>query len=201
MGIARTSLKPAVFFDRDGVVNELVPDVASGLRESPLRVADVRLIEGAADGLRRLHAAGFLLVGVSNQPAAAKEKVSLEELDRVHLRVLELLRQGNVIPDGFEICHHHPEGTHPVLGRSCDCRKPRPGMLWNAASALGIDLGASWMIGDTDADVEAGSAAGCRTVLVEAQGSRHKRAGRVEPDIRAPTLAGAVPAILDRQVV
>ena len=83
----------AVFFDRDGVVNELVPDPVSGLPESPLDPESVALIPGAAAALRRLHEGGYELVGISNQPAAAKGTVSLDDLERVQARVIDLLAQ------------------------------------------------------------------------------------------------------------
>jgi D-glycero-D-manno-heptose 1,7-bisphosphate phosphatase len=138
-----------------------------------------------------------VLVGVSNQPAAAKGTVSLERLHGVQARVLELLEREGVVPDAFRLCFHHPEGTVAALTRSCDCRKPAPGMLLSAASELGLDLGHSWMIGDTDADIAAGAAAGARTILIENPGSGHKRQSAGSPDARAPDLAVAVTLILD----
>jgi D-glycero-D-manno-heptose 1,7-bisphosphate phosphatase len=186
----------AAFFDRDGVVNELVPHPGSGLPESPLDPAEVALIAGAADGLRRLRDAGYLLVGVSNQPAAAKGTVSLATLEAVQRRVLELLRHEGVEPDGFRLCLHHPAAVVPELAGPCDCRKPAPGMLLDAARELDIELGSSWMIGDTDDDAAAGAAAGCRTVLIENTASRHKRRGAARPDLRAADLADAADRML-----
>jgi D-glycero-D-manno-heptose 1,7-bisphosphate phosphatase len=185
----------AVFFDRDGVVNELVPDPVSGLPESPLDAAEVRLIPGAAAALRRLHDAGYVLVGISNQPAAAKGVVALERLREVQERVLELLAGEGVAPAAFRLCFHHPEGTVAELARICDCRKPAPGMLLDAANELGIDLGASWMVGDTDGDMAAGAAAGCRTILIENPDSAHKRAGGPQA-AQGPDLATAAEMIL-----
>jgi D-glycero-D-manno-heptose 1,7-bisphosphate phosphatase len=190
-------MRAAAFVDRDGVINELVADRVSGNPESPLRVEDVALIDGAADGLRRFAAAGWLLVGVSNQPAAAKGIVSRQRLIAVQDRVLELLADQDVRFDGFHICWHHPDGVVPELSGECDCRKPAPGLLLAAARELGIDLERSWMIGDTDADVLAGEAAGCRTVLVENSRSAHKRDGQVRPDGRAPSLNAAVEFVLE----
>jgi D-glycero-D-manno-heptose 1,7-bisphosphate phosphatase len=187
---------PAAFIDRDGVVNELTPDPASGRPESPLRAQDVVLVDGAAAALRHLAAGGLLLVGVSNQPAAAKGTISPAELDAVQERVIELLAADGVRFDAFRVCLHHPEGIVPELSGACDCRKPAPGMLLDAARALNIDLSASWMIGDTDSDVEAGAAAGCRTVLIEHPGSAHKRDRGAEPDAVAPDLGAAVAVIL-----
>jgi histidinol-phosphate phosphatase family protein len=141
----------------------------------------------------------LLVVGISNQPAAAKGTVSLEELDRVQARVLELLSAEGAVPDGFFICFHHPLGVVQELTRDCDCRKPAPGLLLEAASTLGLDLGTSWIVGDTDADVEAGRAAGCRTILVEYPGSAHKRRSEPEPDARVPDLEAASKLILVHQ--
>ena len=189
-------MSAAVFFDRDGVVNELVLDPRSRLSESPLDPAQVELVPGAAEGLRRLRDAGYLLVGVSNQPAAAKGTVSLAALESVQERVLDLLRDEGIVPDRFQLCFHHPEGVVPELTRMCNCRKPAPGMLLDAAQELDLDLASCWMIGDTDGDIEAGAAAGCRTILVENPASAHKRAGTVQPDLRAPDLATAAELLL-----
>jgi D-glycero-D-manno-heptose 1,7-bisphosphate phosphatase len=186
----------AVFIDRDGVINELVPDPGSAALESPLTTEDVRLIHGAAAALRRLAGTGRLLVGVPNQPAAAKGALSLAELDAIQARVLELLSAEGVRFDDFRLCRHHPDGVVTELRGVCDCRKPAPGMLLEAASTLDIDLKASWMVGDTDADVLAGRAAGCQTVLVRNPGSAHKRGGEVSPDAVVGDLAGAVAEIL-----
>jgi D-glycero-D-manno-heptose 1,7-bisphosphate phosphatase len=189
-------LRRAAFVDRDGVINELVPDPVSGLAESPLEVGAVRLINGAAEGLRALAGAGYLLVGASNQPAAAKGTVSLAATEAIQRRVLDLLAAEGVRFDGFHLCLHHPDGVVAELTGSCDCRKPAPGMLLDAAGELGIALDRSWMVGDTDADMQAGRAAGCRTALVENPASAHKRRGAVAPDLRADSLRGAAQAIL-----
>jgi D-glycero-D-manno-heptose 1,7-bisphosphate phosphatase len=184
-------VRPAAFLDRDGVLNDLVPDPRTGMPESPLAPEQVVLLPGAANAVKRLRAAGYVLVGVSNQPAAAKGIVSPEALERVQARTLELLEWEGAVFDDFEICPHHPEGVVPELARVCDCRKPAPGMLFRAARKLDLDLGASWMIGDTDADVETGAAAGCRTILVENPRSAHKRSGAADPDLRAHDVAAA----------
>ena len=107
-------------------------------------------------------------------------------------RVLELLALEGVRFDDFRLCMHHPAGVVPELTRVCDCRKPAAGMILEAAGPLEVDLQASWMIGDTDSDVEAGRAAGCRTILIAHPPSAHKRSGRAAPDATAPDLAAAV---------
>jgi D-glycero-D-manno-heptose 1,7-bisphosphate phosphatase len=186
----------AVFLDRDGVLNELVPDSTSGAPESPLRVEDVRLLPGAAASAARLARAGFALVCVSNQPAAAKGLVSVEDLLAVHTRVLELLVGEGLELAGSRVCLHHPRGVVPELAGACSCRKPAPGMLLDTAASLGIDLRASWMVGDTDTDVEAGGAAGCGTLLIEHPASEHKRRSGIRPDLRAADLPGAAELLL-----
>ena len=185
---------PAIFVDRDGVINELVLDPVNGRPESPLTVSEVALIDGAAPALKRLAGAGWKLVGVSNQPAAAKGRISLAQLAAVQDRVLELLAAADVRFDDFRLCLHHPDGIVAELSGPCDCRKPAPGMLRDAAAALSIDLSRSWMVGDTDADVAAGRAAGCRTILIENPDSAHKRSGAATSDAVAVDLA-AVPGI------
>lgn len=188
----------AVFVDRDGVINELVPDPVSGRPESPLRPSDLRLIPGAAAALGSLANGGWRLVGVSNQPAAAKGLVSPEELAAVQTRVLELLEAEGVGFDAFKLCPHHPAGVVPELSGECECRKPAPGMLLDAARELDLDLAGSWMIGDTDTDIAAGRTAGCHTALVEYAGSAHKRQGDCRPDTIVRNLAAAATFILAR---
>jgi D-glycero-D-manno-heptose 1,7-bisphosphate phosphatase len=190
--------RAGVFLDRDGVLNELVPDPASGVPESPLSVADVRLAAGAAAAAARLRALGFALVCVSNQPAAAKGKVSVDQLLSVHHRVLELLAEQGVTLAASYLCMHHEHGVVPELSGPCDCRKPAPGMLLDGARDLALDPGVSWMVGDTDADVAAGEAAGCMTLLIRNSGSAHKRLQAVAPDLLADSLADGVARLAGR---
>jgi D-glycero-D-manno-heptose 1,7-bisphosphate phosphatase len=187
--------RPAVFLDRDGVLNDPVADPVDGRPESPLRADDVVLAPGAVAGCRALRERGFLLLLASNQPAAAKGKATLRDLEAVHERVLGLLADGGVALDGWRYCFHHPAATEPaLLGDPCGCRKPAPGMVLALAEAHDVDLDASFLVGDTDADLGAGAAAGVRTVLVAHPGSEHRR-GRVadvpEPWARAADLAAA----------
>lgn len=196
--MAPAAARPVAFLDRDGVLNELVRDHRTGVAESPLRLQDVALIAGAPQAAARLADAGFLLACVSNQPAAAKGTVSVEQLLAVHDRVIELLAREGVRLAASRLCLHHPDGVVDDLARVCGCRKPAAGMLIAAAADLAADLGASWMIGDTDADVAAGQAAGCRTLLVEHPGSAHKRRGGIHPDLVAADLGPGVAKILAR---
>lgn len=186
--------RPAVFLDRDGVLNHPVLRPGGGPPESPLDASVVRLVGGAAETLARLRAADFALVVVSNQPGAAKGQCTPLALQAVHDRVVDLLSAEGIELDGWFYCHHHPEGSDPLLSGPCSCRKPEPGLLLTAAAKLDLDLAASWMVGDGDADIAAGRRAGCRTVLVEHPDTAHRR-GSESPDLRAfdlPTAASLI---------
>jgi D-glycero-D-manno-heptose 1,7-bisphosphate phosphatase len=165
--------------------------------ESPLKAEDVSLLPGAAAAAQKLAAAGYVLVCVSNQPAAAKGTVELQQLLTVHERVVDLLAGEGVQLQASYLCPHHPEGVVAELSGLCDCRKPAPGMLLEAAGTLGLDRDASWMLGDTDADVAAGQSAGCRTVLIEYPQSAHKRLGDVSPTLLAADLCDGVGQLID----
>jgi D-glycero-D-manno-heptose 1,7-bisphosphate phosphatase len=179
----------AVFLDRDGVINEPVPHPTSGLPESPHRAEDVALTPGCVEALRLLREGGAALVVVSNQPSAAKGTASDADLDAVHREISARLSAAGVAPDDWRYCRHHPDAVDPARA-ACDCRKPKPGMLLDAARALDLDLPASWMVGDGDADVGAGRAAGCRTILVEHPGTAHRR-GAETPDVTVATILDA----------
>ena len=188
-----------MFLDRDGVLNELVTDPGSGAAESPLEVEQVRLIPGAAEAAAILAGAGFLLVCVSNQPAAAKGRLSVTRLLAVHERVTQLLAHEGVTLAASRLCLHHEHGVVSELSGPCTCRKPAPGMLLDAAAALGLDMGSSWMVGDTDADILAGRAAGCRTLLILNPASFHKRLQGVNADLTADSLAEGARGLLHRR--
>jgi D-glycero-D-manno-heptose 1,7-bisphosphate phosphatase len=189
-------VRPAIFLDRDGVLNDLVPDPRNGCLESPLHPDDVVLLPGVVDAVNRAREAGYVIVGVSNQPAAAKGTVTLAELEAVQSRLVQLLDDAGAILDAMYICFHHPDGVVPPLSGSCNCRKPRPGMLLDAAAEHDLDLGASFLVGDTDADVGAANAAGVDAVLVEHSGSSHKRSGSARARLQASDLPSAVGLIL-----
>jgi len=184
-------LTPAAFLDRDGVINEPSWDPVDGRYESPIDPRGVVLADGAVEGLRALVAEGYLTVVVSNQPSAAKGKATLTDLRTVHERVVELLAGAGIALDDWRYCFHHPDAVVAELGGACECRKPAPGLLLDAAKERDIDLAASWMVGDSDTDVLAGQRAGCRTVLVEYPRSGHRRRGDVTADAVVRNLAAA----------
>jgi D-glycero-D-manno-heptose 1,7-bisphosphate phosphatase len=183
-----TGPQKAVFLDRDGTLIDLVPYL-----HDP---AGVRLVPGAATALRKLGAAGWARVLVTNQSGVARGYYTLHDVERVHARVLELLRAEGVDLEAIEICPHHPEHGSP-----CDCRKPAPGMLTRAAARLGIDPRHSWVIGDRWEDIAAGAPLGCRGILVMTGYGREQLADGADPALVAATavaedLAAAVDRIL-----
>ncbi len=174
----------AVFLDKDGTLIEDVP-----YNVDPARI---RLGAGAADGLPRLHAAGFRLIVVSNQSGVARGLFAEEALRAVHERLRELLAGLGVPLDGFYYCPHHPDGIVPRYAVACRCRKPQPGLIVSAARAHGIAPGRSWLIGDILDDIEAGRRAGCRTVhLDNGHETEWRRSALRRPDLVAADLAEA----------
>lgn len=160
----------AVFLDRDGTLNEMVYDETHGILDSPSRVEDLRLCPWAGEFVREVRAAGYLTVVVTNQPGIAKGTLTPLRLDEIHARLFTLLAERGGVIDALRFCPHHPQGRpgapRTPLVQECLCRKPAPGMLIDAAKELRIDLRRSWMVGDGLNDVQAGYAAGCRTILV-----------------------------------
>lgn len=152
----------AVFLDRDGTINKYVGFLRN--------IDEFELIDGVADAIKKINAAGYLAIVVTNQPVIARGEVSFEELGVIHNKMETLLGKEGAYLDAIYFCPHHPhkgyEGERPELKFDCDCRKPKPGMLLNAAQDFNIDLPQSWMIGDGENDVKAGQNAGCRTALI-----------------------------------
>lgn len=177
-------MKRALFLDRDGILDELVYYESSEEWESPRTLADLKMIEGASEPLRRFVGAGWLLFIVTNQPSYAKGKTTKEETFAVHEAVVAAL---SVPITRSYICLHHPEAAIEELRMKCECRKPGTKSVMDAAREFGVDLSRSWFVGDQDSDIACGRAAGCRVALIEHRGSHSKR-GTVEPDLRCRDL-------------
>lgn len=175
-------LRPAVFLDRDGTLN--IQIIREGKPYPPATLDDFRLYEGAAEECGRLKAAGFLLVVATNQPDVGRHTQQRSVVEAMHVRLLEL------IPtiDRIEVCYH------PGRGEPSTHKKPAPGMLLDAAKVLGIDLAKSWMVGDRWSDIDAGHAAGCRTILIDH--CYTERIPRQAPHFTVKSLTQAVGIIL-----
>jgi D-glycero-D-manno-heptose 1,7-bisphosphate phosphatase len=149
------ALRPAIFLDRDGTLN--VQSVRGGTPYAPTRLEEFKLIEGAAEGCRALKAAGYALVVATNQPDVGRGEVPREVIESMHVLLLQLIPE----IERIEVCYD------PGRGEKSLRRKPEPGMLLDAAAALGIDLSRSWMVGDRWKDVVCGRKAGVRTVFID----------------------------------
>lgn len=182
------TIRRAVFLDKDGTIVHDVP-----YNVDPKRIA---LMDGVGEGLRKLQDAGFLLFVVSNQPGVALGRFSESALDAVEARLDELLSPFGVMLTGCGWCTHPPIGVRTAI--ACTCRKPRPGLLVDAAATHQIALEHSWMVGDILDDVEAGNRAGCRTILVDRGNETRWRGGRVRtPNAIVYHFADAVDMILE----
>lgn len=175
----------AVFLDRDGTLLRLVPYL-----KDPERA---QLYAGAVEALRSLQAAGARLVVVTNQAGIARGLMTRDDVARVNRRLMARLAVAGVWLDAVEVCPHHPDFTGP-----CRCRKPAPGLLTRAARRLRIDLGRSWLIGDSVSDIEAGEAAGTRTALVR---TGYGRATARRPAGRRADLVGSTLATVARGIL
>jgi len=147
-----------VFLDRDGVINRKAPE-----GQYITRWEDFEFLSGVEQAIVQLHRAGYVVIVASNQRGVARGFLSLAELEEIHQRMLAHLSAAGTSIDAVYFCPHDLEPP-------CACRKPAPGMLLQAARDHGIDLSASWIVGDSDIDVQAGKNAGCRTIRVLRQG-------------------------------
>ena len=177
-------MRPAVFLDRDGVLNQAV--VREGKPYPPADPAAVVLCEGAAEALHALRGAGFALIVVTNQPDVARGTTLRATVDAINDRLRALLPVDDVL-----VCPHDDSDR-------CGCRKPKPGLLYDGARRHQIDLSRSYLIGDRWRDVEAGAAAGCRTVLVG--GEYAERPPATAPDARVRTVLEAARWIIANSI-
>ena len=152
----------AVFLDRDGTLNKYV----GFLRD----INDFELLDGVTDAIKAINNSGYLAIVVTNQPVIARGEVTVQQLEEIHNKMETLLGLDGAYIDAIYYCPHHPhkgyEGEIPELKFDCDCRKPKPGMIMQAAADFNIDLSQSWMIGDSENDIKCGLNAGCKTVLI-----------------------------------
>lgn len=152
----------AIFLDRDGTINEYV-----GFLRSP---DEFRLLDGVTDAIKKINSSGYLAIVITNQPVIARGEVTFAGLEEIHNKMETLLGRDGAYLDAIYFCPHHPHkgyaGEIPELKFDCDCRKPKAGMIFKAASDFNIDLSASWMIGDGENDVLCGINAGCKTAII-----------------------------------
>lgn len=155
-------MQRAVFLDRDGTINKHVGFLND--------IKKFELLEGAAQAIRKINEMGYLVIVVTNQPVIARGEICIEELEKIHRKMETLLGEEGAYVDAIYYCPHHPDqgfsGERLEYKKNCECRKPKPGMILQASERYNIDLTNSWMVGDSDIDMQAGAAAGCRTAGV-----------------------------------
>jgi D-glycero-D-manno-heptose 1,7-bisphosphate phosphatase len=178
-------MRRAAFLDRDGVINRKAREGGYVTRWE-----EMEILPGVAEAIALLNQAGLRVIVVSNQRCVAKGLVTAADLEALHHRMCEVLASAGATIDAIYYCPHEEEPA-------CRCRKPQPGMLFDAAREHDIDLSLSWIIGDSKADVEAGRSAGCRTALIA--GSDESK--RLQPDVVAASLLDAVQQILPHEGV
>ncbi|MDL2262835.1 HAD-IIIA family hydrolase, partial [Bacteroidales bacterium OttesenSCG-928-I21] len=147
--------RPAFFLDRDGVINKEVNLLNSA--------EQIELIPGVSEAVKKINKAGYLAIVVTNQPVIARNLCGFDDLQHIHDKIETLLGKERAYLDAIYFCPHHPDKGYPEERAEykieCTCRKPKPGMLLQAAEDWNIDLSESYMIGDRDWDVQAGEAA------------------------------------------
>jgi D-glycero-D-manno-heptose 1,7-bisphosphate phosphatase len=185
-----------VILDRDGTLVDVVRDEETGVIVTAFHPSQLRILPGVVEGLRALASAGYVLAIATNQPGPAKKQISAEAVTRTNAALVAMLAAEGVTIAEVAVCMHHPS-----VG-PCDCRKPKPGMLFDLQRSLGLDLAASWMIGDTTSDVEAGRAAGTRTALLfderRCELCPLRGGPACTPDVHARDFAAIARAIVER---
>jgi len=181
-----TSLRPAAFIDRDGVLNEDHGYV--------YRPEDFHWLPGAIAALQRLQQAGYVLVVITNQSGIARGLYTMADLDRLHAHMRQKLAAHGVQLGGVYACPHHPQGERHEYRLNCDCRKPRPGLILRAAADLGLDTARSCLFGDKASDIEAGRRARVGRCCLIGPGAAAAQGGA---DGANASLLGAVQSLLD----
>lgn len=152
----------AIFLDRDGTINKY--------EKFLIDINKFELIDGVSQAIKKINTLGYLVIVVTNQPVIARGELDIEELEEIHNKMETLLGDEGAYIDRIYYCPHHPdggyEGERKELKKNCWCRKPKPGLLLEAAQDFNIDLSQSWMVGDSLRDIEAGRRAGCKTALI-----------------------------------
>ncbi len=159
-------MNKACFFDRDGIVNEMIFNKENGVITTPLNQNQIALVPGIAQLLQATKKLGFLNILISNQANIGLGRMDLKTHKLIQQTINEKLKQENIFFDKEYFCFHHPYAKLEEYRKECNCRKPKIGMLLQAQKDFDIDMKNSWMIGDGVFDVIAGHAAGCKTILV-----------------------------------
>ena len=186
----------ALLVDRDGVINRMV--LYGDQYDSPQSQDDVKLVLGIESVISWANQRRILVIEITNQPGVAKGKMTQKTADQIENRVHKLLLARGAKINKIYICPHHPKGVVMALTKECDCRKPKPGLLRQAARELNIDLTKSVFLGDGAADDQAGKSVGCFTILLDHEENEPKKveeARIVKPHHRVRSLNKVVPIL------
>jgi D-glycero-D-manno-heptose 1,7-bisphosphate phosphatase len=179
MGVRTISKQKAVFLDRDGVLNLSV--IREGKPYPPGSFSELQVAPGVDEGCRKLRDSGFLLIGITNQPDVARGVTEKRVVEEINKYLVERL-----FMDSIRVCYHDSADA-------CECRKPKPGLILQAANEKGVDLSISFMVGDRWKDIEAGKRAGCRTIFID---NHYAEANLITPTFTVKSFKEAVTAIL-----
>ncbi len=188
----------AVFLDRDGVINKIIYHQEIGVLDTPFTPSQFELLPQVGKSIRMINSMGLKAIVVSNQPGIAKKHFDMVTLKAIDQKMHKALSRQNARLDAVYYCLHHPQAEKKELKRRCKCRKPKPGLLTQAAKDFDLNLKKSYLIGDSVTDIQAGKAVGCTTFLI----GNHKcdlcrllSEKKVKPDFIVPNLYQATKII------
>jgi len=159
-------MSKAVFLDRDGVINEIIYHKEMGILDSPANADEIKLFPDVGKAINNFKNLGYKVIIISNQPGIAKDKFTENGFEEMKEKLHSELEKQNADVDAEYYCLHHPEGVNKKYKKVCDCRKPKPGLILQAAKDHDINLSKSWMIGDGITDIQAGYSVGVKTILI-----------------------------------
>ncbi len=184
-------MSSAIFLDRDGVINEIVYHQEVGIIDTPFNPEQFKLLPGVGEAINSLNSMKLKVILVSNQPGIAKNQYSLDIFEGIRSKMNKELSNYGAFFDSEYYCFHHPDAKNLKYRSICECRKPKPGMLFKAKEELDIDLENSWMVGDSLTDIKAGKSVGCRTIFIgtmKCDLCRLMQKENIEPDFIVPSL-------------
>ncbi len=202
MGLPK-ELRPAVFLDRDEVINTSKRKDITDRPLTPLKPADMIIFSFVGRCIKELNRLGFLVFIITNQPAVAKGQMNFDDLQQMHAMIFHhVFIAGGELREIY-VCPHHPDPNQVVVEKlllDCDCRMPKPGMILRARDFFKIDLENSWVVGNSRENIEAGKKAGCRTILIKNQFDVSQE-NICQPGFRAKNLEEAVTFISEKKTL
>ncbi len=188
----------AVFLDRDGVINKIIYHQETGILDTPFTVSQFKLLPRVGASIRMINSLGLKTIIVSNQPGLAKKHFDMRTLNAIDQKMHSSLSKQNAGLDAVYYCLHHPQAEDNRYKKNCKCRKPKPGLLSQAAKDFDLNLKKCYLIGDGITDIQAGKAVGCTTFLIgnhKCDLCRFLSKKKIKPDFIVPNLYQATKII------